>query len=77
MHLHGLKPFYLKRKNEIEIDSLWMFNNKFKEKISNIDQLNKKVLSIKNKKYSDPLIKKKTIIFSNSFYGKFNKKIKI
>ena len=52
-----------------------MFNNKFKEKISTIDQLNKKVLSIKNKKYS--ILLKKTIIFSNSFYGKFNKKIKI
>ena len=72
----GLKPFYLKRKKEIEIDSLWMFKDNFKEKISNIDQLNKIILRIENKKNSYKL-RKKTTNFSKSFYGKFNEKIKI
>lgn len=73
---NGLKPFYLKRDNEIEIDSLWMFKDKFKEKINNIDQLNKKIASIKYKDLSFNQ-QRKTIIFSKSFYGKFNNKIKI
>ena len=72
----GLKPFYLKRNNEIEIDSLWMFKDKFKEKINSINQFNKKLELIKNKKNSNDL-KNKTILFSKNFYGKFNNKIKI
>jgi len=73
---YGLKPFYLKRDNEIEIDSLWMFKDKFKEKIKNIEQFNKKVMNIKYKEISYAQ-QKKTILFSKNFYGMFNNKIKI
>lgn len=72
----GLKPFYLKKHNEIEIDSLWMFKDKFKEKINNIYQFNKSILKIKNKKNSIN-IQKKTNEFSENFYGKFNYQITI
>jgi hypothetical protein len=72
----GLKPFYLKKHNEIEIDSLWMFKDKFKEKINNIYQFNKSILKIKNKKNSINT-QKKTNEFSESFYGKFNYEITI
>ena len=72
----GLKPFYLKLSNEIEIDSLWMFKDSFKEKIINIDQFNIKLLKLKNKKNSISL-QKKTSNFSKMFYGKFNYSIKI
>jgi hypothetical protein len=72
----NLKPFYLKNIDEIEIDSLWMFKNKFKEKIKNIEELNKSALKIKKKKNNKNEIKKATL-FSKSFYGKFDYKIKI
>ena len=58
----GLKPFYLKLSNEIEIDSLWMFKDSFKEKIINIDQFNIKLLKLKNKKNSISLQKKLLIL---------------
>ena len=72
----NLKPFYLKNIDEIEIDSLWMFKNKFKEKIKNIEELNKSALKIKKKKNNKNELKK-AALFSKSFYGKFDYKIKI
>ncbi len=72
----NLKPFYLKKNNEIEIDSLWMFKNKFKEKIKNIEEFNKSSLKIKNKKKIKNELKKASL-FSKNFYGKFDYKIKI
>ena len=51
-----------------------MFKDKFKEKINNIDQLNKKIASINIKISFNQ--QRKTIIFSKS-HGKFNNKIKI
>ena len=53
-----------------------MFKDKFKEKIKNIEQFNKKVMNIKYKEISYAQ-QKKTILFSKNFYGMFNNKIKI
>ena len=43
----GLKPFYLKLSNEIEIDSLWMFKDSFKEKIKILMKFHIKLLKLK------------------------------
>ena len=69
----GLKPYYLKRKNEIEIDSLWLFTNRFKEKVLNVNEFYNSLSKLQKQKQSHHL--KKAISFSNNFYSKFQYKL--